>query len=235
MKLFLLVTVFSYFMIGCGSSQIKQTDKQRYRGQLVLGHERQSFCPEGSRRCYWLGPSTDPEVKQALLDFVAQQPGELHAPVCVVVDGVIDEQTKLKGQARKHDGYFIPSRLKGLCEDGNGLSLANFQNKNFTLIQEDGRPIYNHNNVPLPELKFSENMTVEGISGCQKFTALAQLVENDIEFSNVEFEENTCPSGQESYLTFTPRHRWQVSFLSQTQLLLKRKYTYVIFELSARP
>ena len=96
---------------GCSAA----TESQRYRGDYTFGHEVNTFCPQINSQCYWLGPDTSQAVREQLKALYQQEKTGLYKPVCMVVEGVIDQDTPRDGFAADYDGLITITALEGDC------------------------------------------------------------------------------------------------------------------------
>jgi heat shock protein HslJ len=179
------VALFAAITFASGSDEVVL----RYRGEYTYGHEVRSLCPAINSQCYWVGADTSPTV-HATLKKLATLPGAApYTPVCVVIEGRIDRDSKRTGFAADFDGLISVTRVFGRCDETAIVTQGDLQHHRWLLESIDDKPLDTTAlGGMIPEVDFGERMTVTGNTGCNRFTGRAVLRE---EFFVIERRTST--------------------------------------------
>lgn len=108
-------------LMGLWSETLAVEDKTvRYRGEYILGHEVNIFCPYINSQCYWLGSYTGDEEREVLRQLSVQNRVKPYDAVCVVIEGIIHkkmDEHKIDGFAADYDGTIDVDMVYGLCSE----------------------------------------------------------------------------------------------------------------------
>ena len=155
----------------------------RYRGAYTYGHEVNIFCPAINLQCYWLSGESPDEIRVTLQTLAAQSTSTPYEPICVVIEGEIDRETRRDGFAADYDGLIRVMKLHGLCDETNIVTHGDLQHHRWVLECINGEVLdvgAMHNTIP--DLDFGEQMHVSGNSTCNRFSGTASLYDEYIRF-----------------------------------------------------
>ncbi|UCD67337.1 MAG: META domain-containing protein [Betaproteobacteria bacterium] len=166
----------------------------RYRGEYTYGHEVRSFCPAINSQCYWVGAGTSAHV-HATLKKLATRPGAApYTPVCVVIEGRIDRDSKRTGFAEDYDGLISIGRVYDRCDETDIVTQGDLQHHRWLLESiNDNRLDPDTLHGMIPELDFGERMTVTGNTGCNRFNGRAMLREEFFVVERMTSTRRACP------------------------------------------
>lgn len=205
-------------------------DSQRYRGNYTLGHEVNTFCPEINSHCYWLSPDTDKKIRNQLKHIYQEKSPGLYKPVCVVVTGEIDRESKRMGFAVDTDGLLTITQVFGDCDSSKVVTQGDLQHHRWVLITIDNKPINNKDWPVLPVLDFGERLFVEGGDGCQQFIGFAKLSGDQIAFDEFGFNKNQCETDHSPRRLFSIAGVWRVSITETQYLILEKTESTLMFK-----
>lgn len=227
----LLVSLAPVSGIASGTGEVVL----RYRGEYTFGHEVRSFCPAINSQCYWVGVDTDRAV-HATLRKLATGPGTApYTPVCVVIEGRIDRDSKRSGFAADYDGLISIGRVFGRCDETAIVTQGDLQHHRWLLESIDDKPLDSDAlGGMIPELDFGERMTVTGNTGCNRYSGQAILREEFFVVERMASTRRACPPpnmdlertfqrvlGSESVITIG----------ADRQLILRSEHTMLRFRL----
>lgn len=205
-------------------------DSQRYRGNYTLGHEVNTFCPEINSQCYWLSPDTDKQIRNQLKKIYQEKSPGLYKPVCVVVTGEIDRESKRMGFAVDTDGLLTITQVFGDCDSSKVVTQGDLQHHRWVLITVDNKPINNKDWPVLPVLDFGERLFVEGGDGCQRFSGFSKLAGDQIAFDEFGFNKNQCETDLSPRRLFSIAGVWRVSITETQYLILENTESTLMFK-----
>lgn len=223
--LFLLLFILVY-TVACSSF----ADSQRYRGDYTLGHEVNTFCPEINSQCYWLHSDTDKQVRDQLKQIYQHKTQGLYKPVCVIVSGEVDKDSKRTGFALDTDGLITITQVHGDCDYSKIVTQGDLQHHRWVLIMLDNTSISQKEWPVLPSLDFGERLFVEGGDGCQKFNGFVKLTGEQIVFNEFEFNKNQCGTDHPSHGLFSIAGAWTVSIKQSQYLILENTGSKLTFK-----
>lgn len=210
---FLLPVIWLGIVASCASS----AQGERYRGDYTLGHEVNSFCPEISSECYWLGPNSAQVARERLKTIYRnRQPGR-YKPVCVVVDGVIDRDSPRDGFAADYDGLIDIHAVPGACNGGTVIVPGDLNHRRWVLTERNGTSV--DASLDPVVLDFGERLFVEGRDGCQRFSGFVVLNDNQLSLDGVDFDRSSCAAGELAACLFVNRLEWQLTFSDEGLVL----------------
>ena len=223
----LKLTLILLYAVGCTS----YADSQLYRGNYTLGHEVNTFCPEINSRCYWLNPDTSKQVRDQLkLIYLDKSPG-LYKPVCVIITGEVDKDSKRTGFAIDTDGLITITRVHGDCDSGKTVTQGDLQHHRWVLLTHDNSSVNPEEWPLLPALDFGERLFVEGSDGCRKFSGFAKLTGGKVDFNEIEFTQNRCGAGHSHRELFSIGGAWRVEIKESQYLILENTGSILMFRL----
>jgi heat shock protein HslJ len=189
--LFAAITPASAFASGAGEVVL------RYRGEYTYGHEVRSFCPAINSQCYWVGADTS-AIVHATLKKLATLPGAApYTPVCVVIEGRIDRDSKRTGFAADYDGLISVTRVFSRCDRTDIVTHGDLQHHRWLLESIDDKPLdLELLNGMVPELDFGERMTVTGNTACNRFSGQAVLREEFFAIERMASTRGMCAPAQ---------------------------------------
>jgi len=167
-------------LMGLWSETLAVEDKTvRYRGEYILGHEVNTFCPHINSQCYWLGSYTGDEEREVLRRLSVQNRVKPYDAVCVVIEGIIHkkmDEHKNDGFAADYDGTIDVDKVYGLCSETDTVTEGDLQHHRWILESVNGQKIdiasLHHK---IPELDFGESMYISGTLGCNRYSGQARL------------------------------------------------------------
>ncbi len=221
--LLLLLLVNTVACISC-------SDNQRYRGNYILGHEVNTFCPEISSQCYWLSPDTGKQVRNQLKQIYQQKSPGLYKPVCVIIKGEIDKESKRTGFAIDTDGLITITQVYGDCDSSRVVTQGDLQHHRWVLVTLDNNSINTKEWPVLAVLDFGERLFVEGGDGCQQFNGFAQLSGDQIVFNEFEFKNNQCDADRSMQRLFSIAGVWKVNVKESQYLILENTESILKFK-----
>ena len=193
LRLFLLAV--SFLLVGFSGDPVGKP--LRYRGDYTYGHEVRSFCPSINSQCFWVGADTGAAVR-ATLKELATVSGAPYTPVCVVIEGRIDRESKRTGFAADYDGLIAISRVFHRCDQTDIVTQGDLQHHRWLLESIDDKPLdaeMLHGMVP--ELDFGERLTVAGNAGCNRFTGRVVLREQFFVIEQMALTSRACVGAQD--------------------------------------
>ena len=212
--------------LGCQA----HADSRRYRGAYTLGHEVNTFCPEINSQCYWLSPDTAEPVRDQLRQIYQHKSPGLYKPVCVIIDGDIDRESERTGFAVDMDGLITIRRVYGDCNTSTAVTQGDLQHHRWLLTSVDSRPVDKTRWPVLQALDFGERLFVEGGDGCRQFSGFARLSGDQIIFSELEFSNNQCETGNTAAGALSITGAWAVTVEESRYLILKNTASVLRFE-----
>lgn len=211
--------------VGCGS----EAADQRYRGDYTLGHEVNTFCPEISSQCYWLSPKTDKQTRNQLKQIYQERSPDLYKPVCVIIAGDIDKDSKRTGFAVDMDGLITITRVYGTCDTSQKVTHGDLRHHRWVLTTIDDIPVNTEDWSVLPVLDFGEHLFVEGSDGCRKFNGFARLTGDQLVFNELKFNNDHCKTGRSSAGLLSISGAWRIRIEDSRHLILRRAGSTMIF------
>ena len=208
--------------------RVASAESIRYRGQYTVGHEVNSFCPEINSQCYWLSPETKPEIRQQLQKMVMANTSKPYEKICIVVEGEINRNSNDKsriGFADNYDGLFSVEKIFGICDQGEIVTQGDLQHHRWVLESINNAKVNKNALHKIPELDFSELMTVSGNTGCNNFSGHAILEDKYFYISGMISTEMFCSgsqSGIEYLLKTLLTHRAEI-IIDQKKILILRE------------
>ena len=227
--LFAAIAPASAFASGAGEAVL------RYRGEYTYGHEVRSFCPAINSQCYWVGGDTSAAVRATLKELGTVPGAAPYTPVCVVIEGRIDRDSKRTGFAADYDGLISVTRVFGRCDETDIVTQGDLQHHRWLLESIDDKPLdIELLNGMVPEVDFGERMTVTGNTGCNRFSGQALLRE---EFFVIERTASTrrmsapAQNDVENIMLQVMGAESVVRIGSERQLILESDYALLRFRL----
>lgn len=166
----------------------------RYRGKYTFGHEVRSFCPAINSQCYWVGAETGAAVHATLKELATLPGAAPYTPVCVVIEGRIDRDSKRTGFAADYDGLISITRVFGRCDETTIVTQGDLQHHRWLLESIDDKPLDTAAlGGMIPELDFGERMTVTGSTGCNRYSGQARLREEFFVIERMASTRRACP------------------------------------------
>ena len=226
MQKLLLLLLMLVNTVGCISYAVSQ----RYRGDYTLGHEVNTFCPEINSQCYWLSSDTDKQIRSQLKQIYQEKSPGLYKPVCVIITGEIDKESKRMGFAVDTDGLITITQVYGDCDSSKVVTQGDLQHHRWVLITVDDKSINKKDWTVLPVLDFGELLFVEGGDGCQQFNGFAKLTGDQIGFNEFEFNKNQCETDHTALRLFSIAGAWRVSIKESQYLILENTESALMFK-----
>ena len=226
MRKILLLLLILLNTVACACSAVSQ----RYRGNYTLGHEVNTFCPDINSQCYWLSPDTDKRYRNQLKQIYQEKSTGLYKPVCVIVTGEIDKNSKRTGFAVDTDGLITITRVYGDCDSSKVITQGDLQHHRWVLITVDNKSINNKGWPVLPVLDFGERMFIEGGDGCQQFNGFAELTGDQIDFNQLEFSKNHCGTDRSHMSLFSITGVWRIGIKESEYLTLENTESILLFK-----
>ena len=224
-----VITPASGFASGAGETVL------RYRGEYTWGHEVRSFCPEINSQCYWVGLDTSSTVHAALKKLATIPRAAPYTPVCVVIEGRIDRDSKRTGLAANYDGLISIGRVFGRCDETDIVTQGDLQHHRWLLETIDGELLDSTAlGGMIPELDFGQRMTVTGNTGCNRFTGRALLREEFFVIERMALTRRTCMSRQDEVERTMRQVLGSESIITigaDRELILKSRKTVLRFRL----
>ena len=225
MRIILLLLLILVNTVSCASYPVNQ----RYRGNYTLGHEVNMFCPEINSQCYWLSPDTDKQVRNQLKQIYQGKSPGLYKPVCVIITGEIDKDSKRTGFAIDTDGLIKITQVYGDCVSSKVVTQGDLQHHRWVLTTLDNKAIKIKDWPLLPVLDFGQRLFVEGSDGCRQFSGFARLTGESIVFNEFEFNNNQCGTDDSHSGLFLIAGVWRVSIKDSRYLILENSDASLMF------
>ncbi|WP_428356048.1 META domain-containing protein [Methyloprofundus sp.] len=163
---------------------------QRYRGQYTYGHEVNTFCPANNSQCYWINPATSAQLSQQLPQLSVANTQRPFQPICVILQGRIDRETKADGFAADYDGLIEIEKVYGLCRQTAIVTQGDLQHHRWVLESIDAVKVALGNNTF--DLDFEEQMTVTAHIGCYQLTGKAVLRDQYFIIQGIQATGQNC-------------------------------------------
>lgn len=222
----LLLLLILVYAVGCTSF----ADSRRYQGDYTFGHEVNTFCPKINSQCYWLSPDTDKQVRDKLKQVYQEKSPGLYKPVCVIITGEVDKDSKRSGFAIDADGLITVTHVHGDCDASRIVTQGDLQHHRWVLITLDNISINQKKWPVLPVLDFGERLFVEGGDGCRQFSGFAQLSGEQIVFNAFEFNNSQCSINHTPEGLFSIAGAWKVSIDEAQYLMLENTESRLTFK-----
>jgi heat shock protein HslJ len=172
----------------------------RYRGYYTFGHKVNTFCPAINSQCYWISPETTLQQHQLLKQLVANNTSKANQAICIVVAGKINRDPEAKnsiGFAAEYDGLFTVTNIFGLCSKTSIVTHGDLQHHRWILESINGNKIDAEKmDNTIPEIDFGEQMTVSGNTGCNRFSGLATLQDDQFVIGPMKSTMMFCTAWQ---------------------------------------
>jgi len=224
-RIILLLVIILINTVSCASYPVNQ----RYRGNYTLGHEVNMFCPEINSQCYWLSPDTDKQVRNQLRQIYQGMSPGLYKPVCVIISGEIDKDSKRTGFAIDTDGLINITQVYGDCVSSKVVTQGDLQHHRWVLTTLDNKSIKIKDWPVLPVLDFGQRLFVEGGDGCRQFSGFAKLTGESIVFNEFEFNKNQCGTDDFHSGLFLITGVWRASIKDSRYLILENSDASLMF------
>jgi heat shock protein HslJ len=227
--LFAAITPSIGFASGTGEAVL------RYRGEYTYGHEVRSFCPAINSQCYWVGADTGAAVRATLKELATLAGAAPYTPVCVVIEGRIDRDSKRTGFAADYDGLISVTRVFGRCDETDIVTQGDLQHHRWLLESIDDKPLDTAAlGGMIPEVDFGERMTVTGNTGCNGFTGRAVLREEFFVIERMASTRRACMGAQDEIERTVRQMLGSESVITigaDRQLILRSEQTMLRFRL----
>ena len=206
-------------------SSMAYAEPLRYRGEYTYGHEVNIFCPAINSQCYWLSGDTRGEVRDTLQTAAAQNTSKPYEPLCVVIEGQIDRDTRRDGFAADYDGLITVIRSYGRCDETSIVTHGDLQHHRWVLESINGEALdADAMEGKIPDLDFGEQMHVSGNSGCNRFSGSASLHDEYIRFGQLISTLMSCSPAQNEI-----EHTVQ-EFLARTDIQIEIDGNYLTLQ-----
>ena len=168
--------LLAFFILVFNTAGAASETALRYRGLYTYGHEVNTFCPNISSQCYWLSPATSEQLRQQLIQLVDNNTTRPYQPICVLIQGTIDRETKSDGYAADYDGLIEVDKIFGLCHQTNIVTQGDLQHHRWVLDSINGVAVdAGQQGGNVFDLDFGEQMTLTANMGCYKLAGHAVL------------------------------------------------------------
>jgi hypothetical protein len=211
------------FLGACATS----AQGERYRGDYTFGHEVNTFCPAINSQCYWLGPNSNPDARARLKRIYQDSKPGLYKPVCVVIEGIIDRDTRRTGFAADYDGLIDITRVEGDCASSGAVTPGDLNHRRWVLNERDGLVIGDQSDRVV--IDFGERLFVEITEGCRRFSGFAELEADRIRFDSLDLDLTACTGGATSPGVFPGKAGWRLVLRGRDGLELASADTRLVF------
>ena len=213
------------------SSCSANSEVQRYRGSYTWGHEVNSFCPQINSQCYWLSPITSQVIRERLKQLSIARQSKPYESICVVISGTTDRSSPRQGFATDYDGLIHITDVYGTCESSTVVTEGDLRHNRWVLQKVNNKAVNREQWRQPLALDFREDLFVEVSDGCRVFSGKAELVKNELVFTDLELANDYCDGSQENIPLFSIAGAWQVNLPDSTHLMLRNQTTSLSFEL----
>lgn len=188
-------------LLASATSAIADEQLLRYRGHYTFGHEVNIFCPAINSQCYWISPDTTLQQRLLLKQLVDNNTSKPYQSICLVVEGMINRNPEAKnniGFAAEYDGLFTVNHIFGLCSKTSIVTHGDLQHHRWLLESINNVKVETVKpDSKIPDLDFGEQMTVTGNTGCNRFSGLATLQDDNFFIGSMKSTMMTCDTSQD--------------------------------------